>query len=205
MGFNLLNVVVYLQTEVFHFNLEKMWRWVQGADRFRGRWGGSLSLLFFFSSTVHAWRMHRTCCERHLKLLVAKLAWLRTMRTQKMTDLPFPRHLAPIMVGWKDSRIRKVTIVFRYIGAYPLFPYVPLNHDCWWGKSSHCGGKWPSSDLQEDELQRVLEDPGASQKELWREALHSVPTVLNVKTSIEVFSVYCMWTESTLKKLVFLV
>lgn len=26
---------------------------------------------------------------------------------------------------------------------------------------------WPSSDLQEDELQRVLEDPGASQKELW--------------------------------------
>ena len=37
---------------------------------------------------------------------------------------------------------------------------------------------WPSSDLQEDELQRVLEDPGASQKELWREALHSVPTEL---------------------------
>ena len=119
-----------------------MWRWVQGADRFRGRWGGSLSLLFFFACTVHAWRMPRTCCERHLKNLVEKLAWLRTMRTQKMTDLPFLPHFAPIMAGWKDSRIRKVTIVFRYIGVYPLFPYVPLNHDWWWGKSSHCGGKW---------------------------------------------------------------
>lgn len=41
--------------------------------------------------------------------------------------------------------------------------------------------------VQQDELQRVLEDPGVSQKELWREALHSVPTVLNAKTSIEVF------------------
>lgn len=93
------------------------------------------SLLFFLPRFTLD--LHRTCCERHLKNLVGKLAWLRTMRTQKMT-YPSP-HFAPIMVEWKDNRIRKVTIVFRYIGVHPLFPHLPLNHDCWWGKSSHCG------------------------------------------------------------------
>lgn len=166
--------------------------WKKCEDEFRC-WQISRQMRRFFESSLLFFLPRFTLeeCTGHAAKgtwRILSRSWLgyRLWGRKRWPTYPSLPHLAPIMVEWKDSRIRKVTIVFRYIGVYPLFPHVPLNHDLplWWEMAM----LWPSSDLQEDELQRVLEDPGASRKELWREALHSVPTVLNAKTSIEVFT-----------------
>lgn len=165
--------------------------WKKCEDEFRC-WQISRQMRRFFESSLLFFLPRFTLeeCTGHAAKgtwRILSRSWLgyRLWGRKRWPTYPSLPHLAPIMVAWKDSRIRKVTIVFRYIGVYPLFPHVPLNHHCWWGKSSHCGGKWLCygqaricKRMSCNEFWRTRVHHKKSFDELWREALHSVPTEL---------------------------